>query len=114
MRKNGIYHKYHRNYVKTTDGNHNKARAEDLVKRQFDSFKVNEAWCGDITYIPTEEGWLYLASVVDLGSRCLVGYKFCPTIDTNLIFAVCLWDFFCLISSFLQINMIFYFGIFID
>ena len=85
MRKNGIYHKFHRKYVKTTDSNHNLARADDLVKRQFDSFKVNEAWCGDITYIPTEEGWLYLASVVDLGSRCLVGYKFGPTMDTNLI-----------------------------
>ncbi|SFS92837.1 hypothetical protein SAMN02910357_02627, partial [Succinivibrio dextrinosolvens] len=82
----GIYHKYHRKYIKTTDSNHNLARAEDLVKRQFDSFKVNEARCGDITYIPTEGGWLYLASVVDLGSRCLVDYKFGPTMDTNLIF----------------------------
>ncbi|WP_419795943.1 hypothetical protein [Succinivibrio dextrinosolvens] len=38
MRKNGFYHKYHRKYVKTTDSNHNLARAEDLVKRQFNSF----------------------------------------------------------------------------
>lgn len=43
MRKNGFYHKFHRKYVKTTDSNHNLARAEDLVKRQFNSFKVNEA-----------------------------------------------------------------------
>jgi len=85
MRKNGFYHKFHRKYVKTTDSNHNLARAEDLVKRRFNSFKVNEVWCGDITYIPTEEGWLYLASVVDLGSRCLVGWKFGPTMDTDLI-----------------------------
>ena len=53
-------------YVKTTDSNHNLARAEYLVKRRFESFNVNEAWCGNITYIPTEEGWLYLVSVVDL------------------------------------------------
>lgn len=72
MRKNGIYHKYHRKYVKTTDNNHNLVKAEDLVKRKFDSFNVNEVW-------------LYLASVADLGSRCLVGYKFSPTMDTNLI-----------------------------
>ena len=85
MRKNGIYHKYHLKCVKTTDSNHNLARAEDLVKRQFDSFKVNEAWCGDITYIPTEEVCLYFASVVCLGSRYLVGYRFGPTMDTNLI-----------------------------
>jgi transposase InsO family protein len=85
MRKNGFYHKYHRKYVVTTDSNHNLARAENLVNREFNSFKVNEAWCGDITYIPTDEGWLYLASVVDLCSRCLVGYKFGATMDTDLI-----------------------------
>ena len=85
MRKNGFYLKFHRKYVKTTDSNHNLARAEDLVKRQFNSFKVNEAWCGDITYIPTEESWLYIASVVGLGSRCLVGWKFGATMDTDLI-----------------------------
>ena len=43
MRKNGIYHKFHRKYEKNTDSKHKLARAEDLVKRQFDSFKVNEA-----------------------------------------------------------------------
>lgn len=85
MRKNGIYHKYHRKYVKTTDSNHNLVREDDLVKRKFDSFKDNEAWCGDFTYSPTEEGWLYLASVVDLVSRCLAGYKIGQTMDTNLI-----------------------------
>lgn len=86
MRKNGSYHKFHRKYVKIIDSNHNLARVEDLVKRQFNPFKVNEAWCCDITYIPTEEGWLYLASVVDLGQDALfVGWKFGPTMDTELI-----------------------------
>ena len=85
MRANGIYHKYHRKYVVTTDSNHNLARAENRRNRQFNSFKKNEAWCGDITYIPTEEGWLYLASVVDIATRCLVGYKFGATMDTDLI-----------------------------
>lgn len=83
MRKNGFYHKYHSKYVVTTDSNHNLARAENLVNREFNSFKVNEAWCGDITYIPTDEGWLYLASVVDLCSPVLsaisLGQPWIPT-----------------------------------
>ena len=46
---------------------------------------MNEAWCGDITYIPTEEEGLYLASVVDIATRCLVGYRFGATMHTDLI-----------------------------
>ncbi len=85
MRQNGIYHKYHRKYIATTDSSHNLARAENLIDRKFNSFAVNEAWCGDITYIPTDEGWLYLASVVDICSRCLIGYQFGSSMDTDLI-----------------------------
>lgn len=84
MRTKGIYHKYHRKYVVTTDSNHNQARAENLIYRQLYLFKRNEARCGDITYITTDEGRLYLASVVDIATRCLVGYKFCSTMDTDL------------------------------
>ena len=51
----------------------------------FDDFGLNEAWCGDITYIPTNEGWLYLASVIDLGTRRLVGYSFEARMDKRLV-----------------------------
>jgi putative transposase len=51
------------------------APAPDLLGRLFDPARPDVAWCGDITYIPTEEGWLYLASVIDLASRHLVGWS---------------------------------------
>jgi putative transposase len=48
--------------------------APDLLGRLFDPDRLNVAWCGDVTYVPTGEGWLYLASVIDLASRRLLGY----------------------------------------
>lgn len=57
----------------------------NLLKRQFDKFGINEAWCGDITYIDTEDGWLYLAGVIDLGTRRLVGYAIDKRMTTELI-----------------------------
>ena len=76
MQDNGLYHRYHRKYVKTTDSEHQSSCVSNLLDRRFDNFGINEAWCGDITHIPTKEGWLYLASVIDLGTRRLVGYSF--------------------------------------
>jgi putative transposase len=55
------------------------APAPDLLGRLFDPDRVDRAWCGDVTWIPTDEGWLYLASVIDLASRHLVGYSMSPT-----------------------------------
>jgi putative transposase len=49
--------------------------APDLLGRLFDPDRVDLAWCGDVTYIPTDEGWLYLASVIDLASRHLLGWS---------------------------------------
>jgi putative transposase len=51
------------------------APAPDLLGRRFDPDRVDLAWCGDVTWIPTDEGWLYLASVIDLASRHLLGYS---------------------------------------
>lgn len=85
LRSNGIFHRYHRRYVATTDSNHNLARLPNLIDRQFNRYAINQAWCGDITYIPTDEGWLFMASVLDLASRCLVGYSFDSTMKTSLV-----------------------------
>lgn len=85
LRSNGIFHRYHRKYVVTTDSNHNLARLPNLIDRQFNRYAINQAWCGDITYIPTDEGWLFMASVLDLASRCLVGYSFDSTMKTSLV-----------------------------
>lgn len=56
-----------------------------MLQRHFDDFGINETWCGDITYLLTNEGWLYLASVIDLGTRRLVGYSFGARMDRRLI-----------------------------
>lgn len=57
----------------------------DLVARRFSPGRPDVAWVGDITYIPTGEGWLYLASVIDLGSRRLLGYAMADHMRTDLV-----------------------------
>src|SRR6266545_1294108 len=59
--------------------------APDLLGRLFDPDEVDVAWCGDVTYIPTDEGWLYLASVIDLASRHLLGYSMRAHHDAQLV-----------------------------
>jgi putative transposase len=59
--------------------------APDLLGRLFDPDQPNLAWCGDVTYVPTDQGWLYLASVLDLGSRRLLGYAMGERHDAALV-----------------------------
>jgi putative transposase len=61
------------------------APAPDLLGRLFDPDQPDVAWCGDVTYIPTDEGWLYLASVIDLASRHLLGYSMGEHHDATLV-----------------------------
>jgi putative transposase len=61
--------------------------APDLLGRLFDPDRPDVAWCGDITWIPTDEGWLYLASVIDLASRHLVGWSMGERHDAALVVA---------------------------
>jgi putative transposase len=61
------------------------APVPDLLGRLFDPDQVNVAWCGDVTWIPTDEGWLYLAGVIDLASRHLVGYAMDRHHDAALV-----------------------------
>ena len=63
MRDNGIRAKTARQFRQTTDSNHDLPVAENLLDRRFDPEEPNERWVADITYIPTREGWLYLAAV---------------------------------------------------
>ncbi len=75
MKNAGISSKVQRRFVvQTTDSNHLHPVAENLLNRQFDWAKPDQAWCTDITYISTDEGWLYLAAVMDLCSRKIVGW----------------------------------------
>src|ERR687891_463811 len=57
----------------------------DLVGRRFDPGRPDVAWAQDITYIPTQEGWLFLASVLDLGSRRLLGYSMADHMRSELV-----------------------------
>jgi putative transposase len=61
------------------------APAPDLLGRLFDPDRPDVAWCGDVTYIPTEEGWLYLASVLELASRRLLGWSMGDHHNANLV-----------------------------
>jgi len=58
--------------------------APNLLNQQFTADGANQKWVGDITYIDTAEGWLYLASIMDLYSRCIVGWSMADSMDTSL------------------------------
>jgi putative transposase len=69
----------------TTDSNHQQPVAENRLDRQFKAELPNQKWAVDITYIPTGEGWLYLAGVLDLCSRKIVGWSMADHMKTELV-----------------------------
>ena len=87
MRLAGISSARRRAYKKTTHSNHSHPIAPNFLQRNFSFDRPDQAWVGDITYIPTGEGWLYLAIVKDLCTRKIVGCAFSDRIDTRLTLA---------------------------
>lgn len=87
MREAGIRGKSPRRWKTTTIPDPNAATRPDLVDRDFtvDAAAVDTRWCGDITYINTWEGWLYLATVIDLASRRVVGWAVADHLKTDLV-----------------------------
>jgi putative transposase len=85
MHDNDIRAKTARKFRCTTDSNHDLPVAENVLDRQFDPAAPNEAWVADITYIPTREGWLYLAAVEDLYSRRVVGWSMANDLESRLV-----------------------------
>jgi transposase InsO family protein len=85
MRDNDIRAKTARKFRQTTDSNHDLPVAENLLDRRFDPEEPNERWVADITYIPTREGWLYLAAVEDLYSRRVVGWSLADHMESRLV-----------------------------
>ncbi len=83
--KIGIRCKQRRKFKATTDSKHRFPVAENLLNQQFEAARPNEAWVSDITYIPTEEGWLYLAGHKDLCTGEIVGYAMSNRITKNLV-----------------------------
>jgi putative transposase len=85
MREHGIRAKAPRRFVRTTDSNHRLPVAANVLDRDFEPEGPNESWCADITYIPTREGWLYLAVVEDLFSRMIVGWSMDESMESRLV-----------------------------
>ncbi len=85
MRRLGVAAKTRRKFRCTTDSNHDRPIAENIVDREFEPEAPNQVWTADITYIPTREGWLYLAAVEDLYSRQVVGWSMSERIDSRLV-----------------------------
>jgi putative transposase len=84
MRKDGLYSKTKRKFRVTTDSNHSQPVAPNLLNREFTPASANQAWVCDITYIWTAEGWLYLAIVMDLFSRTIVGWSMAERMTRQL------------------------------
>ena len=84
MRQEGLAGRRRRRFRKTTQSNHAHPLADNLLKRRFDVTRPNQAWVGDITYIWTLEGWLYLAVILDLYSRRVVGWAMSKRINAAL------------------------------
>jgi len=86
MSKGEIRSKIVKRYVpNTTDSRHDHPVAENVLDQNFDTCATNRKWVTDITYIETEEGWLYLAGVLDLHSRKVVGWSMADHMKTELV-----------------------------
>jgi putative transposase len=84
MRQEGLSGRRKRKYVHTTNSKHRFPVAENILDRNFTTAYPNEAWVGDITYMQTNEGWVYLAVLLDLYSRKVVGYAMDSRMKTDL------------------------------
>ena len=85
MKQAGVFVRYRKRYKVTTNSNHKKPLFENVLQRQFRMAEPNKAYVSDITYIHTQEGWLYLAVVIDLFSRKVVGWSLGSRMKTSLV-----------------------------
>lgn len=91
MRAGGMRARRPKRWTRTTDSNHAQPIAPNVLARRFTVYdgngirQLNHVWVGDITYLPTGEGWLYLATVVDLASRRCVGWAMRDTLETEIV-----------------------------
>jgi putative transposase len=85
MRDNGIRARHKRRYKATTDSKHSLPVAANLLNRDFTPAAPNQVWSSDITYIWTNEGWLYLAIVLDLFNREVVGWSIKPRMTADIV-----------------------------
>ncbi len=84
MRQEGLYGRRKRGFRATTDSKHTLPVAPNLLVRNFTATAPDQVWVSDITYLPCEQGWEYLASVMDLYSRRIVGWAVQSTLERSL------------------------------
>ena len=85
MRERGIVARIRRKHYRTTDSDHPRPVAQNLLDRRFETGAIDAVWVADVTYIPTSEGWLYLGVVLDLGSRMIVGWSMSESMTSRLV-----------------------------
>lgn len=85
MARNELKARWKRKFVHTTDSRHDQPVAANVLDRQFNPSQPDQAWVADITYIRTGRGWLYLAAVLDLYSRKIVGWAMAPNMPAQLV-----------------------------
>ena len=87
MRREGLAARRKRRFRVTTQSKHSEPIARNVLARNFSGWKPDRAWAGDITYLPTADGWLYLAVLLDLGSKAVVGWAMSEELDASVALA---------------------------
>ena len=85
MREKGLISKVVKKYKATTNSNHSLPVAENLLNREFQAVRLNEKWVSDITYVATDEGWLYVAGILDLHGREVVVWSMGERMTKELV-----------------------------
>ena len=85
LKRQGLRAKAARKFKATTNSKHNLPVAENLLKQDFHAERPNQKWAGDITYLWTREGWLYLAVIIDLYSRKVIGWSMSERMTATLV-----------------------------
>jgi transposase InsO family protein len=85
MRAAGLRGRVRRRFKITTDSRHDKPIAPNILNREFTAESSDSVWCADITYLPTAAGWVYLAAIIDLATRLIVGWSMASHMRTELV-----------------------------
>ena len=85
MQRNRLHPQWRRKFIHTTDSKHGSPVAANILNRQFRPDRPNQSWVADMTYVQTRSGWLYLAAVLDLYSRKVVGWATSSTMPAQLV-----------------------------
>lgn len=86
MRQRGLHARTRRQWRHTTHSRHELPIADNVLQRRFNPVGINQAWASDITYVRTNSGWLYLAAVMDLRSRRIVGWAMASAMPAQLVY----------------------------